>query len=144
MDLQRHVQVLRVQLLGMARLSQYAPDCSIKQCEPRSSVFFTYVLKHRVRTPRKLLPDQRSILPSQNRQRPSPSESRFSQATLCLNRALCRTYRSTAQPIKNTISFLGNNLLPTWTVLDRSTSWLITQRDCASRFSSRKKLAIPK
>lgn len=119
MTFQEDIQVLRLHLLGMSRLSQRALDYSIKGYELSNPDFCNHAggTDHEIK---KLYRQTKYLCLKLTIKRVnSPSDIRFVLAALRVNRALYKTYRAAIHIAKTTLLVLANNSMTTCSVLDQ-------------------------
>jgi hypothetical protein len=119
MTFQEHIQVLRLHLLGMSRLSQRALDYSIKGYELSNPDFCNHVGGADCEIKKLYRQTKYLCLKLAIKGVKSPSEFRFVLAALRVNRALYKTYSAATHIAKTTLLSLAGNSTATCPMLNQ-------------------------
>jgi phosphate uptake regulator len=119
MNSQRHIHILRVQLLAMSRLSQRALDYSVKGYELRNLDFARHV-----RTADREIEEHYSRIKDLSRElmsggSPRSADSRFAFAAFHIGTALHVTYTAAASIAQNTVRLLEGSGIQRCAALER-------------------------
>jgi hypothetical protein len=119
MDFQQHVQLLKVRLLGISRLSQRELDYSIKGYELGRLEFCRHACSAEHEIGEHYCQIKYLCRQLITAKVTAPSDFRFALAALRINRALYKTYGAAAQIAQDTILFFESNPMTQSAALNR-------------------------